>query len=217
MTDVTFSARFNTIDNEAYRYAIRAIEESNVRLGVLVQVPELAIRRIQKWLFPQAIKARINFVRFIRKVLSDRLKASKSEHSDIFSFVQQAKDPDSGKGLDITELSTETATLIIAGKMLFYSEIIPSSMFRSRTLKLAQDLTPPPLQWQPLFIISAFLRIATERLKTRSEAGLLNLTKYAWVRRSTHVLTFVLASTRHFECHRQVAAHFGVKWVLVAP
>jgi hypothetical protein len=48
MPDVTFSARFNTIGSELYRYAIRAIEKTNVRLGVLVQALELAIRRIQK-------------------------------------------------------------------------------------------------------------------------------------------------------------------------
>ncbi|RAL01215.1 cytochrome P450 [Aspergillus ibericus CBS 121593] len=55
-----------------------------------------------------------NFVRFIRGLLGKRLKGAGSG-SDIFSFLQQCKDPDTGEGLTLPELSTETATFIVAG------------------------------------------------------------------------------------------------------
>lgn len=116
MTDVLFSAQYNTIGSEKFRYAIRAIEKSNVRLGVLVQAPELSIRAIQKALFPDAITARNRFVKFIRKLLGIRLMASEVEKKDVFSYIEKAKDPDTGKGLDQLELSAETATMIVAGK-----------------------------------------------------------------------------------------------------
>lgn len=115
MTDVLFSAQYNTIGSEKFRYAIRAIEKSNVRLGVLVQAPELSIRAIQKTLFPDAIIARNRFVKFIRKLLGIRLMASEGK-KDVFSYIEKAKDPDTGKGLDQLELSAETATMIVAGK-----------------------------------------------------------------------------------------------------
>lgn len=113
MTDVIFSAKYNTISEEKFRYAIQSIEQSNVRLGVLVQAPELSIKAIQKTLFPQAIFARGRLVRFIQKLLAIRLQAK--DQKDIFSYIQGAKDPDTGKGLDTMELSTETATMIVAG------------------------------------------------------------------------------------------------------
>lgn len=46
MTDFTSSACFNTIGSEVYCNTIRVIKKSNVRLSVLVQALELAIRRI---------------------------------------------------------------------------------------------------------------------------------------------------------------------------
>lgn len=116
MTDVTFSALFNTIGSEEYRYAMRAVEDSNIRLSVLVQAPEVAFRRLDKRIFPDAIVARNKFVKFIKKILNDRLKAFEPESKDIFSFLLQAKDPVTGNGLIMGELSTETATLIVAGK-----------------------------------------------------------------------------------------------------
>ncbi|KAH8768416.1 cytochrome P450 [Diaporthe sp. PMI_573] len=115
MTDVIFSAQYNTIGSDKFRYAIRAIEKSNVRLSVLVQAPELSIRAIQKTLFPDAIIARNRFVKFIRKLLGIRLMDTEVERKDIFSYIEKAKDPDTGKGLDQLELSAETATMIVAG------------------------------------------------------------------------------------------------------
>lgn len=119
MTDITFSARFNTIGSEEYRPVIQAFGENNVRLGVLVQAPRLSIRKPPKKLFPKALKARKVFVGFIRKLLGDRLQDSQMDPKDIFSFVQQATNPDTGKSLDLIELSAEIALLIVAGKTRF--------------------------------------------------------------------------------------------------
>jgi hypothetical protein len=115
MTDVTFSARFNTIAEKTHRYAIEAIETSNKRLGVILHAPEMGVKRIQPYFFGEELLARYRFVMFIREVLSDRLGSHSQGHNDIMSFVQQVKDIDTGKTLDEAELSAETAVLIVAG------------------------------------------------------------------------------------------------------
>lgn len=152
MTDVIFSAQYNTTSNQKLRFAIRAIEQSNVRLSVLVQAPELSIKAIQKTLFPEAIRAGGRFVKFIQKLLGIRLQATKVEHKDIFFYIQKAKVADTGKGLDLVELSTETTTMIVAGG--FYRclwKVFPPTCASG----FAQDPTPLSLPWRPLCIISA--------------------------------------------------------------
>ncbi|KAI6782247.1 Isotrichodermin C-15 hydroxylase [Emericellopsis cladophorae] len=115
MTSVSFDIDFDTIANPEYRYAMEAIEHSNVRLGVLLQEPALSLGDLDRKLFPQAILGRRRFVQFIRMLMSKRLGGRKSASKDIFAFLQDCKDPLTGKELTTAELSTETATFIVAG------------------------------------------------------------------------------------------------------
>lgn len=116
MTAVLFDMDFDTLGHAEYRYAMQAIEDSNVRLGVLLQAPELTIGSLDNKMFPKALLGRYKFVKFIRMVLAKRLGSPKTHSKDIFSFLQDCTDPETGKGLSIAELSTETATFIVAGK-----------------------------------------------------------------------------------------------------
>jgi cytochrome P450 len=116
MTSISFDTDFDTLRNPEYRYVVRAIEDSNVRLGVLLQAPEVGIGNIDNKLFPEALIARKKFVKIIRMILGKRLSAAKTPSKDIFSFLQQCKDPETGEELTTAELSTETATFIVAGK-----------------------------------------------------------------------------------------------------
>ncbi|PWY91663.1 cytochrome P450, partial [Aspergillus sclerotioniger CBS 115572] len=113
MTSVSFDSHFDTLRTAEYRYVMEAIAASNIRLSVLLQAQELATANLDSWLFPASIAGRTQFVRFIRGLLGRRLRAS-GMSGDLFAFLQQCKDPDTGEGLSLTELSTETATFIIA-------------------------------------------------------------------------------------------------------
>ena len=119
MTSVSFNSDYNTIDDPKYRFAIHGLEESNVRMGVLIQEPGFSIGNIDQWLFKDSIIGRNQFVGFLRKLLKARLKATGVAHGeDIFSFLQQCKDPETGDQLAPMDLSTETALLVVAGKLL---------------------------------------------------------------------------------------------------
>lgn len=126
MTTVSFDSDFDTIRNPENRYPIGALEESNVRLGVLLQEAKLTSFNLDKYLFPASIIGRNQFVGFLRKLLKKRLQAvGLSDGKDIFSFLKDCKDPDTGAELTPIELSTETALFVVAGKRLrFYTYLI---------------------------------------------------------------------------------------------
>jgi cytochrome P450 len=115
MSSIIFSANYNTLERSEYRHVSKAIEGSNIRMSVILQAPELKWQRLDKKLFPQSIRARNIFVKFVSGVLGGRMKQSQAQEKDIFSFFQNAVDAETGKGFGVDELAAETATLVVAG------------------------------------------------------------------------------------------------------
>ncbi|KAF5856985.1 hypothetical protein ETB97_006441 [Aspergillus alliaceus] len=116
MTAVSFGADYRTMEEPRFRYVVDAIEKSNVRLSVLMQASKLATGGLDRKLFPSAAQAGARFVKFLRQLLKKRFQQAPTESViDIFSFLQQCKDPDTGEGLSSMQISTETATFIVAG------------------------------------------------------------------------------------------------------
>jgi cytochrome P450 len=116
LTAVAFGADYNTMEQPRFRYVLDAISETNIRLGVVMQASKLTFWHLDRKLFAQSARAGHEFVKFLRRLLKDRLPNGTSP-DDIFSFLQQCKDPETGKGLSAVELSTETATLLVAGQL----------------------------------------------------------------------------------------------------
>lgn len=117
MSTLIYSASYDTLGQDAFRFVPRAIEDSNVRMSVILQAPELLLGRLDKKIFPRSITARNKFLKFIGSMIASRTKANPGgKHAeDIFSFLQNAQDPETGKGFGIEELMAESATLIVAG------------------------------------------------------------------------------------------------------
>ncbi|KAI1300937.1 cytochrome P450 [Xylaria venustula] len=114
MTAVAFSVDYNAIEKPDFRYVRESISKANLRLSVIVQAPELTIARLDRRLFSGSAMAGYRFVKFLRKLLSTRL-TNATNSQDLFWFLKQCKDPDTGEALSTTELSTETATFLVAG------------------------------------------------------------------------------------------------------
>ncbi|OBR08002.1 Fatty acid synthase subunit alpha reductase [Colletotrichum higginsianum IMI 349063] len=116
--DIAFGLSPNTLKNDKYRFVPACITESNVRIGALVQASILSIAKLDKYLFPQSIKARNRFLGFLVWLIKTRKGLSPSpgaKRSDVFSYVETAKNPDDGSMLSRDEVQAESATLIVAG------------------------------------------------------------------------------------------------------
>ncbi|KAL6365600.1 hypothetical protein LRP88_01600 [Fusarium phalaenopsidis] len=115
MTALTFDIDYRTIEDGEYRFVMDTIEKSNVRLAALWQMPNLTFGGLDRKLLPESDKAAKRFVLFLRSLMKIRLGEDKADNNDIFSFLQQCKDSDTGQHLTLKELSTETATFVVAG------------------------------------------------------------------------------------------------------
>lgn len=117
MSSVIFSSKRDALSDSKYRWVPDAISESNVRVSVLFQIPTWkGFLRLDKYLFPDAIKARNRFIGFIQTVLGDRLALAKQGTCrDIFAAIANAKD-ENGEGFGMHQLGAEAATLIVAGR-----------------------------------------------------------------------------------------------------
>lgn len=127
MADVVFSARYNLLTSPKFRYVTECIDRSNVRMSVLIQIPWFARLKVDKYLFPVAIQARNRFVKFVSRVVGDRLKkqaaatthkddsTTKEIQGDVFSNLALARDPETGEGFAPNEIAAESTTLIVAG------------------------------------------------------------------------------------------------------
>ncbi|GAB0146111.1 hypothetical protein EsHS_00006522 [Epichloe bromicola] len=115
MTALTFDIDYRTIEEDEYRFVMDAVEKSNVRLAALWQMPNLTFWGLDRKLLPESDKAAKRFVLFLRSLMQIRLGEDKAENNDIFSFLQQCKDPDTDQHLTLKDLSTETATFVVAG------------------------------------------------------------------------------------------------------
>ncbi|KAF9873690.1 hypothetical protein CkaCkLH20_08800 [Colletotrichum karsti] len=115
MSEVIFGMKYNALREPKYRFVMKALEESNVRISALVQASSLALGRIDKYLFSGSIKSRNKFLGFLAGLLKNRSKASFSDNGNVFSYLETAKDPDGESTLSKSEIRAESATLVVAG------------------------------------------------------------------------------------------------------
>ncbi|KAF2193883.1 cytochrome P450 [Zopfia rhizophila CBS 207.26] len=126
MSSLIYSASYDATNREEFRFVPHSIEQSNVRMSVILQAPELMWARLDRKLFPGSIAARDKFLKFLRTMIATRMqrrtvtadKSSSPEtspHDDIFALFEKAHDPETGKSFGTTELTAESATLVVAG------------------------------------------------------------------------------------------------------
>ena len=114
MADVVFGARYNLLGDTKFRYVCDTIDRSNVRMSALIQAPKLAALNLDKHIFRDAIKARNRFVKFVVRVVGERMQRS-CVSSDLFANLAVAKDMETGSSFTPEEIGAESTTLIVAG------------------------------------------------------------------------------------------------------
>ncbi|RDW67212.1 cytochrome P450 [Aspergillus mulundensis] len=115
MSNIIFNVPWSTLRSPTYRFVPEVIEKSNVRVGTLAQSPEITLFRLDKYLFPEAIRARDIFIKFVDEMLTQGIEAAAKTGKGVFAILANAKDPETGLPLRNRELGGESATLIVAG------------------------------------------------------------------------------------------------------
>jgi cytochrome P450 len=116
MSELIFGVKYNLLGSTTHRYVFEAIEESNERMSVLIYLPIIRyIRRLDRFLFPRAIKARNTFLAFVSRLVEDCI-ASKWESTsrNLFSILSTSTDPITGEGFSMKEIVAETTNLCVA-------------------------------------------------------------------------------------------------------
>lgn len=130
MSDIVFSAYYNFLGSDRFRYIPDMICKSNARMSVLVIIPWLTRFKFDHYFFKDAIIARFRFLKFVVRCVRERVERGKlkakgmgiSEDSisggaggDVFEALDTAKDFKTREGLKPEELGSESITLIVAG------------------------------------------------------------------------------------------------------
>ncbi|KAF2473640.1 cytochrome P450 [Lindgomyces ingoldianus] len=97
------------------RFLVESINLSAILLGVYFQFADLVKARLHVVFASRALKLRKELQALMERIVSERVTAEKHSQHDLFSFVIDAKDPESGRGFSFTELWAEGRLLLIAG------------------------------------------------------------------------------------------------------
>jgi len=127
MSTVIFGHDFDLTTSDQHRFVPQAIEDSNVRIGTLMQMNGLRNMRLDKLLFPKAIEGRDRFVKFVGSLLRMRMgkDGALPRRRDMISLLSTVDDKESGARFTDRELVSECATLVVAGKTYFDNKSNP--------------------------------------------------------------------------------------------
>ncbi|KAM5463519.1 hypothetical protein MauCBS54593_007513 [Microsporum audouinii] len=167
MSNIIFGVPWSTLRSPTYRFVPEVIEKSNVRVGTLSQAPEMSFLRLDKVIFPEAIRARDIFVQFVDEMLRQGTKHAAKTGRGVFAILSKSNDPETGQPLKMRELGGESATLIVAGTdttstalaaCLFYLSHYRSSCDRATAEVRAVFESSEDIRMGPLMSKCVFLR-----------------------------------------------------------
>lgn len=116
MGAATFSKRFGLMENEANQWFPEAVVKANRHKFFTGFMPWLVKSGVDKLFASHWTAQRDKVQKFAVKQLQDRF-ARKNDDSlhDFFSFILNAKDPETGESFTVRELGSESSLLINAG------------------------------------------------------------------------------------------------------
>ncbi|KAJ3541738.1 hypothetical protein NM208_g2598 [Fusarium decemcellulare] len=153
MSDVVFSAYYNLLGSDRFRYITDMISKSNIRMSVLVIIPWLTSFNFDHYRFKASIIARFRFLKFVIRCVWERVELGKNKGmgiempedsvsggagGDVFEAPDTAKDSKTGESLKPDELASESITLIVAD-----DDSLPSCAYLRVCIDEAMRMSPP--------------------------------------------------------------------------
>ena len=115
MGEFGFGQTFGLQTSDENRFIIEAIHIVVSQAGVYVQYPQLKKFNLHKIFYMRSWRMGAKFYDLIGRMVHERVTKGTHAKKDLFSFVIDVKDPETGQGLSETELAAESRFLLIAG------------------------------------------------------------------------------------------------------
>ncbi|KAI9755042.1 MAG: hypothetical protein M4579_004445 [Chaenotheca gracillima] len=116
MGSIIFGSPFDMMDSVKNHYIIDVLADGAGGLMLLGHMPMLLTLKLDQILFPKLVRDNKRYEAYSKGQSDRRIKQEKkTESKDVFQFLLEAKDPESGEGFSMPELVSESSLLIIAG------------------------------------------------------------------------------------------------------
>lgn len=118
MGDLGFGQSFELQEKTENRFLMDAVVATSRKAAVYLHYPALAKLQLEKLLAQRTIWMREKYLKLMSHLVKSRLEVDKNLHHDLFSFLVEAKDPETGEGFTESELRAESRFLLIAGEQI---------------------------------------------------------------------------------------------------
>ena len=120
MGELAFGDRFDLQTREENRFILQAVRATSKVCGVYSQFPELKSTAFERLMKSNSKSnwTQQKFGVFMKEVIQRRLVASRDISHDLFSFIIDAKDPETGEGFSLDEIWAESRLFMVAGRLL---------------------------------------------------------------------------------------------------
>jgi cytochrome P450 len=115
MGEFGFGQTFNLQTKEDNRFLIDAVIATSLKAGIYMIYPAPQKLRLEMLFYKRGLAMREKYLNLMSNLVRTRLAAEKDSQKDLFHFVVDAKDPETGKGFTEDELWAESRFLLIAG------------------------------------------------------------------------------------------------------
>jgi cytochrome P450 len=107
-----YDLKLQTSDENVF--VLKGLEGGSYRNNVYIQAPRV------KWfgvelLFPSLLRLRLKYALLLRRLVKQRLAEGKDAKEDLFSYVLDARDPETGTKIRLSELWSEATFFFPAG------------------------------------------------------------------------------------------------------
>ncbi|KAH7063494.1 cytochrome P450 [Macrophomina phaseolina] len=141
MGEFGFGQTFHLQTSDENRFLIDAVTATSHKAGVYVQYPELQKLRLEALFYRRGLEMRRKYLELMSNLVKSRLAAGKSSRNDLFSFIVDAKDPETGVGFSEDELWAESRFLLIAGADTSSTALTSLFFYLAAYLECYQKLT----------------------------------------------------------------------------
>jgi cytochrome P450 len=113
--ELGFGTNLKLQTEEKNRFMIDGLETSNFRINLYVQFPLLKRIGMELLLFPYIATSQMKYYKMLRELIVARRNEDKHARKDLYSFVIDLRDSETGQGMRLRDIWTEAAFFMPAG------------------------------------------------------------------------------------------------------